>query len=303
MNFVRFISLFIEPTMPGYHKLIKEDFENSPKYAALVNKLFYSNFSFQEFLEWHKQMDVVDFDEIILTGGRNKIPECCKLEDLNASGYQYEYIKDIKTKKYQFFTEEKYSSEEAARASFPRPYFAVRKDFVEYFDELIFSFLPSFKKNNNPSQIEKELFEGVSIVFDKNRNDMHFDALQGYLFPDVSFKINGKLFKCNLQTDLKSFIFCDYSFSFFEDQYVSYTRNEDHRLVPHYKTGEPLIYHLAAENYFIVSNSDTIYYNGNEFILLVAELFLHYYTVFEKWATDFLKENHTKIINHPDLKS
>jgi len=301
MNFVRFISLFIGPAMLGYHKLLMEDFENSQNYAELVNKLFYSNFSFQEFLEWYKEMDIVDFDEFILKGGRSKIPECCKLEDLNVSGYKYEYIKDIKIKKYQFFSEERYPSVEAARASFPRPYFAIRKDFVEYFDDLIFSSLSSFKRNNQPSQVEKELFEGVSIVFDKKRNDMYFSALQDYVFPDVSFKINGKLFKCNLKTDLKSFVFCDNSFSFFDAQYISYTKNEHQRLILHYKTGEPVIYHFAEENYFMVSNSDTIFYNGNDFILLVAELFLHYYTVFEKWATEFLKQNYTKIISHPEF--
>ncbi|OMP76214.1 hypothetical protein [[Flexibacter] sp. ATCC 35208] len=302
MHFVHFIAEFIRPGISGYHKLLMEDFENSPNYAEMVNKLFYSNFSFQEFLVWHRKIGVVDFDELDWMGVRDKRPEYCRLEDLNLFGHQFKYIKDIGTKSYQFFRQDTYNSFETAVASFPRPYFLIKENFVEYFDDLIFSSLPSFKKNNISSQIEKELFEGVSIVFDRMRNDMSFSSLPDYFFPDLLFKINGKVFKCNLQTDLKSFTFCRRSFLFLYNQYVTYTTNEHQRLIPHYRKDEPFIFQIPGEDIFLVTNSQMVLDNGNIFILLVAELFLHYYNVFEKWAKEYLKENYTKIISHPDFQ-
>ena len=35
--------------------------------------------------------------------------------------------------------------------------------------------------------------------------------------------------------------------------------------------------------------------------MLVLELFLHYYQIFEAWAIVFLNENYKKIINHPEF--
>ncbi|WPV68111.1 hypothetical protein [Chitinophaga sp. LS1] len=55
---------FINPAILGYHQLLLEDFEKSPEYARIVNKLFYSDFSFQQFIEWHKNVQIINFDII-----------------------------------------------------------------------------------------------------------------------------------------------------------------------------------------------------------------------------------------------
>ncbi|WPV68103.1 hypothetical protein [Chitinophaga sp. LS1] len=303
MNFVQFIAWFIEPAISDYRKLLMEDFENSPNYARMVNQLFYSNFSFQEFLEWHKRVEIIDFDLIDPMGVEEKDGEYCRLADLDLFEYQYKYIKDISTKDYQFFRQDSYASADLAAESYPRPYFLIREDFVEYLDDLIFSSLPSFKINNTLSQVEKELFEGVSIIFDKKRNEMHFSGISGYVFPDLLFKINGKILKCNLQTDLKSFTFSRETFLFFYTQYVSFTIDAHQRRIPHFSKEEPFIVEAPGKNMFLVTNSQGVIDRSNRFILLVAELFLHYYTVFEKWASGFLKENYTKIISHTEFQA
>ncbi|OMP74817.1 hypothetical protein [[Flexibacter] sp. ATCC 35208] len=300
MDFLSFITLFIEPAIAGYHKSLMEDFEKSPKYADLVNKLFYSDFSFRKFIEWHREISIIDFDQLEWSEVLEPLPKFCRLADLDLIEHQFEYIKDIKTKGYQFFQREVYPSAESAAASYPRTYFLIREDFLEYFDELIFSSLPSFKKSVLPSQIEKELFEGVSIVFDKNREEMYFDSLEGYLFPDLSFKINGKTIKCNLQTDLKSLIFCRQSFMFFYDQYAIDEYNSDSST---YSRKEPIIMQVSGKNEYVVTNTQEAIDRSSKYILLVADLFLHYYTVFEKWASGFLKENYTKIISHPEFQA
>ncbi|WPV68112.1 hypothetical protein [Chitinophaga sp. LS1] len=301
MNFVRFIAEFINPNILGYRKLLIKDFQCSPAYARMLNKLFYSNFSFQQFIEWHEKTNIINFDIIRPRSREEKHGNYCRLEDLDLFEYDFKYIKYVNNTHFQFFRQDQYPSFQLAADSLPCPYFLIRKDFVNYLDELIFSSLPDFKKNKKSSQFEKELFEGVSIIFDKKRNDMQFSDIVSYFFPDLLFKINGKTIKCNLHTDLSSFTFGRKTFPFFYSQIVQIKEDENHHGFVDFDRSEPFVVNEPGSGLFLVTNSQEVIDRSNKFILLVAELFLHYYTVFEKWATEFLRQNYTKIISHPEF--
>ncbi|WPV68093.1 hypothetical protein [Chitinophaga sp. LS1] len=157
MHFVRFIAEFIRPAITDYHQLLMADFANSPQYASAVKNIFYSDLTFHQFIEWHKHIDIIDFDRIQPKTMDDIFGEYGKLEDLELFECQFKYVNNNEAKHYQFFQQDTYPSFELAAASFPRPYFLIRDDFVEYLDNLIFSSLTSFRKNRKKSQIEKRI--------------------------------------------------------------------------------------------------------------------------------------------------
>ncbi|OMP74679.1 hypothetical protein, partial [[Flexibacter] sp. ATCC 35208] len=208
MNFVSFINEFINPAIPKYHELLIEDFKKSLPYTGIVNRLFYKGNSLEEFLDWHKNMRPLGFDYIKINSKGSSIGRFCRIEELDNIQHVFRYIKEEDINRFNFFLEDEYSSFEDAKASFPRPYYYIRGNFVEILDGILFSSLSGFTRDKRQSSLfEKVLFENVSLIFDTNRNDMYYKGIESYIFPDLIFKINGKKIKINLQTDLKSLIF------------------------------------------------------------------------------------------------
>jgi len=64
---------------------------------------------------------------------------------------------------------------------------------------------------------------------------------------------------------------------------------------------EPIIFNDPNTRTFIVTNYHETVHRSHKYIMLVLELFLHYYQIFEAWAIVFLNENYKKIINHPEF--
>lgn len=271
--------------MELYKKAIEQDIETNPKYAHLINSIFFSRgFDIQS---WIKQTEVRSFSDFSFVGKRFPMGLCSR-DTMDT--IEYYPFSDEFSDRYYILKKDEYPSYESAAENYPRTYFFLDNNYISRLDEVFLKKLGDYVQESETCRIKK-LSASVDILIDNSRDISFIGNIFRYRLPRLKVRKDGR----EIQTgyaDVRNFLFLpESSFLFFYFDCHNYLLDEEFKIQDFKpKYDEPVIYHFDKENKYVITNRWENIDRYNKYIQIIISLSVHYLRIFENWIRESLVE-------------